>query len=241
MHFFQVLPVVNKKQAGVLKIERELREVNINCNGPLQNVRTNMECFYRDSALKLCFHRKFKSKSLACTPLQTTIFNFTEYYREMIKQFSVRYGRNYKVVLALVLPCLLILPFILWMQRYPPHEEWKIWLTIFIFLGAVISLSIWLAVRSYPPTVLSINDNEISLSFDHTKFLSPSDFSFYITDITSFNRREIRGDEYFIFETSNPSRKFQISSASYEVENFLSFNEAMVEISEMVNKQNELY
>ena len=154
----------------------------------------------------------------------------------MIKTFNVRYGRNYKVVLAIVLPCLLIVPFILLMQYVKFLEEWKVWVIIYIFLGCIISLSLWLVLRVYPSTEFSIRKNEISLSFDHSNFLSPPDFSFLIADITSFTRGEIGEAEYFIFETCNPSRKFQVSASSDKVEDLLSFNEAMVEIGEMVNE-----
>lgn len=155
----------------------------------------------------------------------------------MVKQFNVRYGRNYKVVLAIVLPNLLIVPFIWLMLRFPSLEEWKLWLIIFTFLGCLISFSIWLALRVYPPTVFSINKKEISLSFSPGNFFSPKDFSFNVSQITSFTNKEIREVEYFIFETRNPYRKFQISQSSYKVEDFLSFNEAMVEISEMVKAE----
>lgn len=154
----------------------------------------------------------------------------------MVKQFPVRYGRNYKIVLAIVLPCLLIVPFILWMQNYKSIEEWKIWLIIFTFLGSVISLSLWLVLQTYPRALFSINKNEISLSFERSNFLNPSNFSFNAIDIKSFTLGEIGGDEYYIFETRNPSRKFQVSPSSRQEEDLLSFNEAMVEISEMVNK-----
>ncbi|HLF46851.1 MAG TPA: hypothetical protein VI548_10525 [Chitinophagaceae bacterium] len=136
--------------------------------------------------------------------------------------------------MAIVLPNLLIAIFIWLMLRFQSLEEWKLWLIIFIFLGGLISFSIWLALRVYPPTVLSINKNEIRLSFAPGNFLIPKDFSFNVSQITTFNSKEIRGDEYFIFEVRNPRRKFQISSSSYKVKDFLSFNEVMVEISEMV-------
>lgn len=155
----------------------------------------------------------------------------------MLKQFPVRYGRNYKVVLAIVLPCLLIVPFIMLLHGYKPLEEWKVWLIVFAFLGLVISLSVWLTLRVYPKTVLSINSNEISLSFDQNNFLSPTDFNFDIADIISFTQHEIKGGEYFLFETQNPIRKFQVSSSSNSVEDLLSFNEAMTEISEIVSSK----
>ena len=157
----------------------------------------------------------------------------------MVNQFKVRYGRNYRVVLAIVLPNLLIAPFIWLMLRFPSLEEWKLWLIIYIFLGGLISFSIWLALRVYPPAVFRISKNEISLSFAPGNFLSPKDFSFNVSQITTFTRAEIRGDEYFIIEVRNPHRKFQISPSTYKVEDFLSFNEAMVEISEMVKAESK--
>lgn len=151
----------------------------------------------------------------------------------MTKKISVRYGRNYKVVLAIVLPCFLIAPFIWLMQKYAYFfKEWEVWVLIFTFLASLIWFIVWLALMVYPKTVLSINRDDVSLSFDPNNFFSPRDFRFNISDITSFTKHEINGDEYFLFETKNPTRKFQISSYSYEIGNFISFNEAMVEISE---------
>ena len=156
----------------------------------------------------------------------------------MLKQFSVSYGRNYKVVLAIVLPCLLIVPFIFLMQALKFLEEWKIWVIIFSFLGGIIALALWLVFRVYPSAILSINKNEISLSFKQTSFLSPSDFSFCISDIISFTSNETGGDVYFLFKTQKPFRKFQVSSSSNSIEDVISFNEVMVEISEMINNAN---
>ena len=153
----------------------------------------------------------------------------------MIKEFPVRYGRNYKVVLAIILPCLLIVPFIFLMQKFKSMEEWEVWVVIYTFLGAIIGLSVWLVLRIYPKTIFCIRYNEISLVFDHTNLFSPKDFTFNVEDITAFTEGTIRTDSYYIFETQNPSRKFQVSAISYKVEDMLDFNEAMVEISELVN------
>lgn len=153
----------------------------------------------------------------------------------MFKQFPVRYGRNYKVVLAIILPSLAIVPFIFWMQGFKSLEEWKIWLIIFVFLGVIIIMSIWLAMRVYPEAILTINKDEISFSFTAGKLMSPVDFSFNLSDITSFKRHEINGAEYFLFETQNPYRKFQISASTSSVEDLLSFNEAMSIMNESLN------
>ncbi|MCG3166683.1 MAG: hypothetical protein POELPBGB_02463 [Bacteroidia bacterium] len=152
----------------------------------------------------------------------------------MKKQFPIRYGRNYKVVMAIVLPCLLIWPFIEAMELLQPLPEWQLWASIFLFLGIVSAFSVWLATRVYPPATLSINNEQISLKFDSSNFLSPTDFTFSIADITAFTRGDVRGDEYFVFTTRNPRRKFQLSASTYKVEDMLLFNQAMVEISEKV-------
>jgi hypothetical protein len=81
---------------------------------------------------------------------------------------------------------------------------------------------------------MSIDKDQVSLKFDPSNFLSPSDFTFPISDITSFTLGEIRGDEYYVITTQNPRRKFQISASTYNVEDMLLFNEAMAEISEKV-------
>ncbi len=153
----------------------------------------------------------------------------------MEKQFNIRYGSNFKVVLAIVLPCLSIAPFILLMQRFQPLGEWELLFIIFAFLACLISFSVWLALRVYPAAILSIYRDEIRLKFDSSNFLSPGDFSFMVKDITSFTRREIRGEEYFVIKTRNPDRKFQVSVSSYKADDYLSFTEAMAEISEKLN------
>ncbi len=152
----------------------------------------------------------------------------------MIKSFTVRYGRNYKVIMAIVLPCLLIWPFIEAMQLIEPLEEWLLWLSIFVFLGIISGFSVWLAMRVYPPAFMSIDKDRISLKFNPSNFISPSDFTFTIAEITYFTRGEIRGDEYYIIETQKPRRKFQLSQSTFSVEDMLLFNEAMLEISEKV-------
>lgn len=159
----------------------------------------------------------------------------------MTKEFQVRYGRNYKVVLAIVLPCLLIVPFIYILQSFKDMEEWKLMVIIYSFLGGIISLALWLVLRTYPPTILGINNNEISLSFKQTGFLSTSNFSFSISDIVSLNHYEMEDSEYFLIETQNPKRKFQISAYSNSIEDLTSFKEAMFEINELVNKPDVKY
>jgi hypothetical protein len=153
----------------------------------------------------------------------------------MVTEFPVRFGQVYKLVLAILLPCLLMIPFIFIMTNFRSLEEWEVWVLIYSFLGIIIGLSLWLAIRSYPKALLCISHQEISLVFNRDNLLAPQDFSFNVADITAFKEGIIGTDSYYIFETKNPHRKFQVSAVSYEVEDMLDFNEAMVKISEMVN------
>jgi len=157
----------------------------------------------------------------------------------MINQYTVRYGRNYKVGLAIVLPSFLLIPFIYLLAEFKSIQEWLLWLIIFGFLGFVISLSLWLVFRVYPIASLNLNHNEISLIFKRSGFPGPSNFSFFITDVDSFTQNEIGGAQYCIIKTRNPFRKFQISSASNSLDDTLSFEEARVRLNEMMIKRTD--
>lgn len=155
----------------------------------------------------------------------------------MVKEFQIRYGRFYKIIIAIILPSFLIAPFILLLHRFgKSFEEWQVWITIFSFLGFIILLSIWLVFQVYPMAILSINKNELSLTFKQQFSLLNTNFTFTIEDITDFKELEIAGAAYFVFETRNPTRKFQISALRNTVDDILLFNEAMAEISEMLSE-----
>jgi len=155
----------------------------------------------------------------------------------MIKEYQVRYGQTYKVVLAIILPCLLIIPFIFVMQLFKSLEEWKLWTIILTFLGAIIGLSIWLVFRIYPKALLCINKHEISIIFNHEYHLAPADFSFKIEEISSFKVGFIGNGDQYVFETQNPIRNFQVSAVSFKVDDLIDFNEVMVQIDGMVNNK----
>lgn len=151
------------------------------------------------------------------------------------REFPVRYGRTYKVVLALTLPSLLIIPFILVLSRFKDLPEWQIWTFIILILGSVIGLSLWLVSNVYPKAIISIGKQEINLVFNKEKLLSPSDFSFMVSDIVNFKAGAIGSGNYYNFETQNPRRKFQISALSYEEGDLIAFDEAISLIDELVN------
>ena len=155
----------------------------------------------------------------------------------MPNQYPIRYGRNYKVVLAIVLPCLLIIPFIFLMQNevFKTWAEWEIWAAVFLFLGLLIALCLFLVFRVYPSAVLVINDNVFSIQFERSNWFGPTDFSFRFDEIVSFTSNFIGTDEYFLIKTKNPNHTFQISAASRSYEEIVAFENAMISINERLN------
>jgi hypothetical protein len=149
---------------------------------------------------------------------------------DLIRDFPVRYGHTYKVVLCITLPTLLIVPFILIMSRFKSLPEWQVWTLISLFIGFIVGISLWLVFRVYPKAILKINRKEISLLFNHEYLLTPQDFTFNVSDIVSLKKGALGNGDFYNFEIKNPSRRFQISAISYEMEDLIDFYESMMEI-----------
>jgi hypothetical protein len=124
------------------------------------------------------------------------------------------------------------------MHFWGPANELQQYLFIFIFLAALILFSLWLAFQIYPKVLLYIDEKEISLSFTGNSFFKPEDFSVKINNIIYITPLKITGNDYVVFKTKNPSRKFQLSAPSYKSQEYEEFNIAMNEIREKVNAQN---
>jgi hypothetical protein len=157
------------------------------------------------------------------------------------KQFSVRYGRNYLIVLAIVCPSLLIIPFIFIMTLFPDLAEWQIWVTIFTFIASIIALSFWLVFNIYPIAVINIRNAEISLTFKRSRLFGPASFSFYSYDILQIKEHTIGSATYFMVETTNPSRKFQISAKSYSLEDSLEFESALFALQKLAKTKSDSF
>jgi hypothetical protein len=156
-----------------------------------------------------------------------------------MKQYTVRYGHVYKIIVAIVGLSLSIVPFIWLMHLYVKVNDWQTYVIIFSFLAVLFLFILWVVLRIYPKATLYINENEISLSFTEYSFLKPDDFSVKIKDITYLTPLKITGNDSVVFITKNPSRKFRLSAPSYNSLEYEEFNMAMTEIREMVNSVKE--
>jgi len=169
----------------------------------------------------------------------------------MIK-YEVRYGNSYKIVLAIVLPSLFtIYPFILLMQFFPNLNDIEMYIVIYLFLGLLIAITLWLVLNIYPKAILGIGENEISITFFKKNLLSPNDFTVKSSQIkqimskttpdykglksSRYIKFEWKGDNYLLFETTIHPHKFQLSAASYSDEE--SLDDAYTEINDMIYRQ----
>ncbi len=146
-------------------------------------------------------------------------------------EFPARVGQIYKVVLAIILPCLLIVPFIYFLQYVRFKEEWFLWIVIVVFLAMLITLSLWLVLHSYPKALISIQETTIDIRFKKQLFFGRKNISFYFSDIISCTSKQLGDDEYFVIKTKNPNRKLQISASSNNEHDLVAFERAMLQIA----------
>ncbi len=153
-----------------------------------------------------------------------------------MKQYPVRYGHLWKLVMAIVLPPLLsIYPFIWLMPVFVPDNDWVQYFVILGFLGLISLFTVWLTLRVYPKALLTVDENEIGLCFGGTGWLQPNDFNVTITDITYMSPYNIIGNDYILFKTQKPSRSFRLSARSYDEDVIAEFNEAMELVRALVD------
>ena len=152
-----------------------------------------------------------------------------------MKQYPVRYGRYIRVVIAIVLPCFIILPFIEVMQLFKPLEDWLAYVLIYAFLACLIFFVLRLVKIIYPPAVLSVGKKQLNIRFTAIYFLRPADFTIHVSDIKSFTCGNLGDAEYMRFETQSRPRKFQLSARSSSEMDLAAFKEALIEVSEMIN------
>jgi hypothetical protein len=167
---------------------------------------------------------------------------------------KVRYGNNYKIVLAIVLPMLLtVYPFILLMQGFSTLNIWQFYLIIYLFLGFVILFTLWLVKKIYTTVIVSINNTEIKIEFLQKNLFSPSDFTLKTHEIKSVSckntldfkslkngsivRNISNGDSCLIVKTSIKPSKFQLSAFTYTLEDQNNFDKIVSEIAKFAERK----
>lgn len=146
-------------------------------------------------------------------------------------EFPARVGQIYKVVLAIILPCFLIVPFIYILQQVRLMEEWHVWVVIVVFLAMLITLTLWRVLHAYPKALISIQETTIDIRFKKKLFFGRKNICIHFSDICSFTNKQLGGDEYLVIKTKNPKRKLQISASSNNEHDLVAFERAMLQIT----------
>ncbi|MBM3178271.1 MAG: hypothetical protein FJZ78_09715 [Bacteroidetes bacterium] len=153
-----------------------------------------------------------------------------------MKKILVRAGKLKFLFPAMVLPSLLVVPFIFILRMIKPEDEWLVWVVIFSFLGALVAMVILLASRVYSPAEVIIKEKTIEV-----KFMSPGnwvmrDVTFPISDLKSVVERPV-GDYKFLDVSVRISQlRFQIGPAKNKIEDLLAFEELVALLSEISPK-----
>jgi hypothetical protein len=149
-------------------------------------------------------------------------------------QLKVRYGRNHQVIIALILPCLLIAPFILLQKHFAPDAGTTGFITVLLFSASMIGLSVWLSLRVYPQALFTVDGTQCRLTFSKEKILQPADRVFQWSEINTFTRQTIGGMPYYMVELRPPGGKFQISPAKNTWEDLRRFELTMKRLARQI-------
>ena len=134
-----------------------------------------------------------------------------------MQSYTLRFTQNYRIVLAIILPCLGIIPFILVMATWFPNlPEGSALTVIYLFLGLCIAATFFLIKKSMPRVQVQLKGEKLSFRFmDHYAF-SPSAFELDITDIRGISFGYL--NDHFSLKTARYPYRFNLSRASKKEE-----------------------
>jgi hypothetical protein len=157
-----------------------------------------------------------------------------------METYTVRFPNFNKIVWAIILPPLLIWPFIELMIKYAPNlNEWESYLIIFAFLGLIILVVLYLAIRQSSPIVnVSIENGILQFHFPYRNLWGTSSFEIKVEEIQNFSIEESWPDYYFTIKCSRAPYRFNISADSRSVESAKQFGKLIVLVAEEVDAYN---
>lgn len=154
----------------------------------------------------------------------------------MSNKLAIRCGRMRNIYIGLAAPCTLIIPFIYLLDQIRPIEDWIVWVIIFVFLAILISTTIWLCLQLWPKAEFNMESNSIRISYKSSGPFVPADFTFSVTDITSFKRKVIFDLFYFELKLGIYGKVIHISPPNYSLEELTKFYEFFFDLEKNLNK-----
>lgn len=133
----------------------------------------------------------------------------------------------WKVVLAMVLPPLLILPGIWLLAQFRGLPEAVVGGVITVMVLSVCGAAIWLVFRSIPHVDYSVEGERHQVEVLRPTFLSVRSFGFDIGEVTGFQVGQSKGRLYFTVMLCGYPGKFSINAASDRAEDVARFEKLL--------------
>ena len=155
-----------------------------------------------------------------------------------MKQYKVTYSKIINLVLAMTLPCLLIIPAIVLIARYLPDlPDWGVGSIITVLMLLIIGIALKATFGMISKGVLILNDDGFVVEFTERKQFTPESFEIKIADITRFKPHIANANFYMSFTTTVAPGQFTISgNNNRDAEDMVTFLELMQTIAKMVEE-----
>lgn len=155
-----------------------------------------------------------------------------------MQEFTLRFSRTYPIILAIVLPCLLIVPFIFLMATYfPDLSEGAALTVIFTFMGVMLGIVFLLIKLSIPKVKVTVYADSLQFRFISSSPFGPGDFRLRLADIKAGFVHDGEGGPYISLRCRTRPRRFNLSAVSSkekDQEHFVEFAGRLAEVWEGV-------
>ena len=151
--------------------------------------------------------------------------------------FRVRLAQAWKVVFALVLPSLLVVPGIWGLAQFRGLSEAMVGVAITVMVLAVCGASVWLVFRAIPHVDYSVEGERHQVEVLRPNFLSVRSFSFGIGEVTGFEVGQAEGKLYFTLTVRGYPGKFSINADSNREGDVEKFRELLLLVAERLDER----
>ncbi|MCD6012562.1 MAG: hypothetical protein K0Q79_2424 [Flavipsychrobacter sp.] len=154
-----------------------------------------------------------------------------------MEHYPVTYNKTINLVLAMILPCFLIIPAIYFMAKYLPNlSDWAVGTIITVLVVLILVFTLKLTFSMVSKGTLIINDDGFAVDFAERKRFTPESFEVKIADITQFKPHIRNGNFYMSFTTSTPPFTFNIGCIKNYEEDMVAFLKLMQAVTQKVEE-----
>ncbi len=148
----------------------------------------------------------------------------------------MRLVQAWKIVLALVLPPLLILPGILLLAQFRGLPDSVVGGAITVMVLSVCGATLWLVFRCIAQVDYSVEGERHQVAVLRPTFLSVRSFAFGIGEVTGFQVGQSKGRLYFTVTLGAYPGKFSINADSDREGDVAQFKELLLLVAERLEE-----